>query len=418
MKNFFLVLLSLCFFIFSEAQKIRSDEILYFYTKLPASPLDKSIRNYQARIEAVYEEKNRQLIAAYEEDKKKAEQRYQKDLAEYPGVVKAAEDKYEKDLAEYNKKSLATKVVEKNVLGENNKPVKQIPPKPYLETIPKPVLKSSYDYPVLANTYLHLDGYKNNSDNAVQLIITIYGFDYTEPRVLSVQKDMVSYSKGNSSTYKATYYHVEFSYRHPMSVKLVLPGGKELMNLTPQQLNAYKIYKSAETEAIPQVNSEMMIKTNEEKILQDNLKFINDLVNDQFGFGKTQRTAVIYYVKEKGNDYSDMTTALNDASSGFNLFDKDNETARAKLLSAISTWNKMLKESNPSDKKARVDKDVTIAICFNLLEAYCALGDANAGGDVLQTLNGLSLSGSDRKTKDDFELLFADLKKRKQSNQL
>jgi hypothetical protein len=399
------------------AQKIKSDEFSYFYTRLPLQPLDKAIKNYTAKIDAVYEEKNKQLMAEYELAKQKAEDKYKQDLAEYPAAVKAAEKKYEEELAEYKKKSMGEKVAEKTLLGQDNKPVKQIPSKPYPENILKPILKTSYDYPVLTNTYFHLDGYENNPSNAVQVIITMYGFDYTEPRVLSAQKNMVSYKNGSSSTYTSTWYHAEFSYRHPMSVKVLLPDGKEAMNVTPQSLNTYKIYRSSETETMPQINNESMIKTYEEKLLQENLKFINGLVNDKYGFGKAEKKAVIYYIKEKGDEYADLSTALNAASSGFNLFGKDPETAKSKLQQAIDTWNTALKESDPTNKKARIDKDVTIAVYFNLLEAYFALGDDKQGGDVLQKLNALSLSGSDRKIKDEFETIFADLKKRKQINQ-
>lgn len=408
-----IVLLPLC----TYSQKIRSDEIVYSYSKLPAQPLSSSLKNYTVRIDAVYEEKNRQLTAEYEAAKRKAQDKYDKEMTEYPAAVKAAEAKYEKELEEYKKKSLGTKIVEKSLLGENTKPVKQLPSAPYLESVTPPVLKTSYDYPVLANTYFHLNGYEDNPSNAVQVIITMYGFDYTQPRVLSVQKDMLSYSNGRSTSYKAPYYHVEFSYRHPMAVKVLLPDGKEIMNTTPQKLNIYKIYRSADSDKMPQVNEELMVRTNEEKLVQANLKYIDSLVNDQIGHAKVERTARIYYIKEKGDEYADLVSAFNKASSGFTLFAKDPETAKAELQNAIGIWNTALKESDPSNKKARIDKDVTIAIYLNLLEAHFALADEKAGFSLLQNINAMSLSSSERAAKADFEMLFADMKKRKQTPQ-
>ncbi len=408
--------LCLLFLLPARSQKIRSSEVAYSYQSLPLEPLDGSIRHYTARIEAPYEEKNKKLIAEYEAAKKKAEEKYQQELRDYPNKVKEAEETYERELAEYNKKSLGTKVVEKAVLKENNKPVKHTPPEPYLEHVPLPVLRTSYDYPALANTYFYLGGYENNPENAVQVIITMHGFDHTSPRVLSAQKDMLSVKGSSTTTYKATYYHVEFSYRHPMSVKILLPGGKELMNVTPQQLNTYKIYKSTESQTMPQVNSELMVKTNEEKLVQDNLKFITALVNDRIGFAKKERKGEIFFVKEKGDEYADLLSAFNDASSGFNLLDKDAETAAGKLRKAIGSWEAALKESNPFDKKARIDKDITIALYFNILEAYLALADPEPALQKIQQMSNLSLSARERETRDDFELIFADLKKRKEIN--
>ena len=399
------------------SQKIRSEHISYYYSKLPSAPLDRSVKNYTAKIDAVYEQKNKQLKADYERALQRADSSYKAELASYPSRLKAADDKYEKELAEYNKKSVGTRVVEKNILGENNKPVKQVLSEPVRQHVPSPVLQTSYDYPVLANTYLQLQGYASGAENAVQLIVTFYGFDFTEPRVLSVQKDMVSVSKGTTTKYKATYYHTEFSYRHPMSVKVIGPGGRELLNLTPQLLNVYKIYRSPESQTVPSNNPELLIKTNEEKILQENLQYIGQLVNDQFGFSKTERKAGIYYVKEKGDTYNDLSLALNEVSSGLRLIYDDSTLAKPKLLRAIDIWKNALKESNPADKKARIDKDVTIAIYFNLLEAYFALSNANAGFDVLRQMNTLSLSAGDRRDRDEMELLFTDLKKRQQVNQ-
>ena len=382
------------------------------------APLDKSLKNYSVKFEAPYEEKNKQLSAAYEEEKKKAEARYHDELKEYPLLVKASEAQYEKELTEYKKKSVVTKIAEKSILGETTKPLKQIPAKPYRETIPPPILKTSYDLPVLASTYINLNGYQPDAATAVKIIVTLYGFDFTEPRVLSVQKDMMRVSNGNSSTYKSTYYHVEFSYRHAMSVKVLLPDGKEILNLTPQQLNTYKIYRTAESDKYPEFNRDLLIRTNEEKLLQDNLKFINDLVNDQFGFEKKEQKANLYYTKEKGEIYTDLRTAFNEASSGFSLLHDDAEAAMAKLRKANELWLNALKEFDPSNKKARINKDVTIAVYFNLLESFFALSDVAAGFDTIQKMNALSLSTNERKDKDEFEKRFADLKKRKQNNKL
>ena len=409
-------LLGLLFLLPAQAQKIRSAEVIYTYQGLPLQPLDRSIKNYTAKIDAPYEEKNKKLIAEYEAAKKKAEEKYAEELREYPKKVKEAEEAYEKELAEYNKKSLGTKVVEKAVLKENNKPVKQIPSEPYLEQVAPPVLRTSYDYPALANTYFYLGGYENNPDNAVQVIITMHGFDHTSPRVMSAQKDMLSVKGGTSTTYKATYYHIEYSYRHPMSVKVLLPDGKELMNVTPQPLNTYKIYKSSASEKPPQVNSELMIKTSEEKLVQDNLIYITALVNDKFGFARKERKSEIYYVKEKGDEYADLLSAFNEASSGFNLLDRDPETAAGKLRKAVATWETALKESNPTDKKSRIDKDITIALYFNILESYLGLVEPEAALGKIRQMSNLSLSGRERETRDAFELIFTDLKKRKEIN--
>jgi hypothetical protein len=77
-----------------------------------------------------------------------------------------------------------------------------------------------------------------------------------------------------------------------------------------------------------------------------------------------------------------------------------------------------LKESDPSNKKARVDKDLTISINFNLLECYFALKNTTEGEAVIAALDKLDLSNRERKLKEKYSALFLDLTARKIANGL
>jgi len=400
----------------SIAQNIKDETVEYRYVKLPMNPLAPTILNYQSSILAPYETDNKIKKAKYDEEQRIANEEYEKEKAAYPAKVKAAEDRFNRDMEEWKKKSFGEKVVEKQVLGENNKPVKQIPSPPYLRAVQPADLRTSYDYPVVASTYLILDGFNNKVDNSVKIEVTMYGFDYTEPRQLSEQKNVTSYANGQTSTSAANYYHNEFSYRHTMSVKVTLPDGKELFNLTPQELNTYKIYKTPESTTPAPLNPQMLVKTYEEKVLQENLTLINNLVNDRIGYKRVTRKVELNYVKSKDEAYQDLLMAFNDASSGFKLLIDDEATAKTKLQNAVQIWNKALLESDPKNKKARIDKDVTISIHFNLLESYFALNDVANGEKTITALNMLDLSSNKRKLKDDYEALFNDLKKRLAAN--
>ncbi len=304
-----------------SSQSIKDEEQEYTYTQLPLTPLDKTIVNYQSRIDPAFEGKNKQAMEEYELEKKKAQEEFDKEKAAYPALLKEAEEKYAKEMEEYKKKSLGQKVIEKKVLNEDNKPRKNLPSQPYLRFVQPPVLQTSYDYPAMANTYVYLSGYTNNAANAVNIVVTLYGFDYTEPRVLSEQKTVANIGSSNSSS--ATFYHAEFSYRQPLSVKVTTPDGKEILNVTPPEFNNYKIYKSAASQTPPQLNPEMMKKTYEEKNMQDNLRLVNEMLNDKYGYGKVKRTALLYYVKSKNGEYSDLMSAYNDISSGLKILLED-----------------------------------------------------------------------------------------------
>lgn len=395
------------------AQNIKDYAVEYRHIKLPLVPQDRAIKNFESTVVSGYEADNQRKTADYQAKLKAANDQHQQDLKDYPAKVKAAEDQYNKDLEEWNKKSLGQKVLEKGVLGQDvDKPVKRIPYKPTLSHVAEPQLKTTYDYTVLASTYINLDGFEKKNENSIKIQVTLYGFENTQPRVMSVQKDKTTSSGGNMQTTKVTYYYYEFSYRHPMAVKVTLPDGKEILNNTPQELNAYKIYKSQESETRQQINEQLLIKTYEENILQENLKFINNLVNDKFGYQRAPRKSLLYFVKSKDDTYKDLLMAFNDASSALPVLIDDPAAAKEKLTAAVQLWNAALLESEPQNRKARIDKDVTIAVCCNLLEANFALGDFAAGEKVIATLNTINLSYAERKQKEEYEKLFNDLKNR------
>jgi hypothetical protein len=398
------------------SQKIKSEAVSYSYVQLPLTPLSKNITNYQSSIFAVYEAENQRKNEAYEAEMAVAEAEYQKELALYPAQVKAAEDTYANEMAEWEKKSLAEKVLEKQLLNENSKPVKQIPSAPYKRYVAKPTLQRSYDYTALAGTYLTLGGFSNLPTDAVKIEVTLNGFDYTRPVQLSEIKKEVSYVNGASTSTNVAYYHVEFSYRHSMSVKVTLPDGKELFYLSPQELNTYKVYKSAESKSMQYSNEEQLVQMFEEKILQDNLKFIGDLVNDRIGFKPTDRVGNLSYIKSKDDTYSDLMRAFNEATSALKNLKDDEVVASTKLLGVIQTYQQALFESDLTNKKARIDKDVTTMIHFNMMEIYFALKDVTAAENTLSALNGLDLSNSDRKEKEAYEKQIVDLKKRIAAN--
>jgi hypothetical protein len=397
------------------AQNIKDETIDYSYVKLPLAPLGLSVKNYQASVTAAYEAENNKRRAAYETAKQQAEAEYKKEKELYPSKVKDAEERYNKALEEWNKKSLGNKVIAKEVLGEN-KPVKEIPPPPQLPYTQEPELKTSYDYALLASTYLKLDGFENIAGNAVKIEVTLYGYDYTEPREMTVQKNVTRRSDGQTQTVQQTYYYTEFSYRHPMAVKVTGADEKVIINITPQELNTHTIYKSNESATPPKYNRALMIKTYEEKILQQNLTFINNLVNDQIGFQHTKRSAPLYYVKSKDETYQDLLVAFNDASSGLKILIDDAASAKTKLKNAIQIWDKALQEADPKNKKARIDEKVMVPVCFNLLESHFALGKADDADKIFSLLGPVSLSNNERKQKADYETLFQDLKRRIQSN--
>lgn len=424
-----------------SAQSIKDDDIEYQYIQLPLIDIKGQVKSYNFKLIPVYEEKNKKLMAEYEAEKVKAQQefdekkatmpeqqkalddQYDKEMIQYEKDVKLAEEKYANEMDEYNKKSLGNKLIEKELLGQNTKPYKQMPQKPYrkvasepyLRTVPMPKLQTSYDYPAVCNTYLKLHGFEQGTENALNISITLYGFDNTNPTVITTQQNEMRVSNGTSTSYPVNYYSTEFSYRHPMSIQITMPDGKEVLNVTPPEYNNYTVFKSPASKTHQSSSSEMLVKTAEEKVLQNNLGKINDLVNSKYGYQPIPRKAVLYFVKNKDQKYTDILDAYNDASMGLKLIVQDETMANEKLQRALEKWKAAFAEADLTKKDARIDQNVAIAIGFNLLEVNFATKNITEGFSVIEAMNKMELSKKEKKRKDDFEMLFLELKKRKQN---
>ncbi len=399
-------------------QNIKSEDLKYNYVKLPTTPIQPRVANYQSSLSSASDEENAKILAQYEKDKAQADADYDREMAEYPVKVKAADEKYEKAMAEYNDKSLAKKILEKQLLNENTKPVKDYVPQPYKRNVSKPDIKTVYDYPSLASTYLKLDGFSKGTDNALTYHVNMQGFEHSQPTVKTEIKKEAKVVNGTSTTADVTYYWVEFTYRNQMSVRVANAANQDIYFIAPTELAEFKTYKTTSSKTAPSSDYAALFRTVEEKVLKDNLTFINHLVNDRIGYEITERETSLDYVKSKKDEYQDVTDAYNDQLLGLKSLITNETVAKEKLNKAAAQWLTILKESDVANKKARIDKDVTISIYFNLLECYFPLRNNADAEMILSTLERMDISNRERKLKEKYAALFLDLSGRKVANGL
>ena len=400
------------------AQSVKGEQLTYTYVKLPTNPVQPKPAFFQSFVNAAYEVENQRLLDQFEKDKAQAEADYQREMAEYPNRLKAADDKYAREMEAWNAKSTASKIIEKQVLNENNRPVKDYIPQPYRRSIAMPIMKTTYDYNSLASTYLFIDGLQKSAANALNYTVTLQGFEATTAKIISEVKKEVSRKDGVSTSIDVTYYHIEFTYRHPMSFRVSNAMNQEIYAAAPAEFTEFKLYKGAATKTQPSMDVNAVVKSMEDKCLQENLKAINHMVNDRIGFERTNETFELYYVKSKNESHNDILDAYNAATLGFKMLGTNEAQGKAELDKAIIIWKKALEESEIDNKKARIDKDVTIAIYFNLLEAYFALRNTTEADVILQTMGRMDISNRDKKQREAYEQAYIDLKLRMAANGL
>ncbi|MDQ3111430.1 MAG: hypothetical protein M3R17_16205 [Bacteroidota bacterium] len=399
------------------AQNIKDRDISFVYIQLPKEPVDKSIVNYQSNVVLSYAADNAAKKADYDAKMKIANEQYDVDMKAWKIEDDAAEVRYQKEMTEYNKKSMAQKIADEKLLNQG-KPVRQQPNRPYRNNPQAPNLKKDYDTQLLASSYLRLDGFINLPDNAVIITVTMYGFDCIQPHLVTEQKNMTRTVEGKQQPYTSTFYHYETSYKHPMSVKVEAPGKGVIFTQVIDAFNQFVVVKTAQSENKLPVNFDPVayVQNLEEKALTDNLKYINDLVNDKYGFARITRKTVLNNVESKKMNYDEFQAAFDNASVGYNMLATDKAGATAKIWLAINAWEKALLESNPADKKARIDAGVTMATRFNLVDAYMMIGDYTNAGAQLDKINSAEPDKKERARSAELKLMLEDLKVRAAAN--
>lgn len=416
MKTKHIILATLVFLVtFGFSQKIKKEASQFEYIQLPSNPLNKDIKNY-----------NSQVILSYEADiiaeKQKNKEEYDKATAEYPQKVKDAEDKhkeamalYKSDMKEWDEKSTGRKIIEKQVLEEDNKPKEprySTPSEPYLKIIEH---QKVFNKDRLASSYLKLDGYKKSSENALKITVSLFGFESLEPELKS--KEVNSYNSTTKTNTKTNKYWYEISHRHPINLKIETPTGEILFDETLEEFNEYTITKTSSREGkYPDYNKKTFLLKLQNSIVESNMKYINEYINDNYGFPKKTRNTTVFNIKPKKHKYDDYLQAFESLTSGYKLLVSDNKSAQERINNAISTWEKILTESNPSDKKARINSDITVVTHINLAEAYFWSNNFVKAEEHLTKILSLEYSKKQKKIIEQYKEIFRKQKIRWEAN--
>ena len=154
------------------------------------------------------------------------------------------------------------------------------------------------------------------------------------------------------------------------------------------------------------------VKTLEGKIITSNMEMLNDFLNSNYGFAKVQRKTILYKVKPKKLNYDDYQQAYEYAAAGYSGLASNEKVAFEKLSLAVGLWEKALGESDPNDKKARVNANITIITLFNLIEAHIWMHDYEKASTRLNKISGLKPNKKEQSKVNTLRDLIGDQKTR------
>lgn len=404
----------------SIAQNIDYVRVNVDYIRLPLKPVNMDVKNYQVLILADYLGKIEQQKAEFQNATAKSESDYQFALKQYWSKRNQDSLSYENSL---------------NVWFRLTPQQQAVTPRPQMtySTVPvkvtatEPVLEKTFNTEQLASTSIKLEGFSKLPEKALIIQMNLSGFEKDEAKS-TTQKKQVKGADGK--TVETTVYVYQFNYRHVIKLKMIQPDGKFLIDEAYAPSLGFTTYTSkdfatqAELDAYWKTAQSTEITTIQEKIVLDNLRSINEMINNNYGYVPQTRTVVIGYVNEK-KLYDDFKDALNNAKNGYAIIAKPVRPAGGKetaaqgeeyLRKAIATWEMALKESNPSNKKARVDEDVTECLLMDLSEAYVWLNDFIKTQEYITKLDAFKLSMKEKGIKNSIKTFLADQSMRALAN--
>lgn len=402
------------------AQDIDNNDISFGYYQLPLTPLNKSIKNYQSTINQKFEDVIKTKTEFYNQELAKAEEEYKKGIDAAAYLQKLEDDKFAAAMVIWNKKPLAEQIANPQL-----KPQRTIIPLPTKREVPAPDLPKTYDTKLLAGKYLVLQGFTNSPGNEVKISVDLFGFNSEPPVVQSkVTQKATEATPTTPARPEIKKYFYVIKYKHMMSFKMEADGIGVITEQFPQELDNYKTFNTAEYDSVSileknwPMNKAKVMEQLQDKSVYENLEYISNLINDKYGImKKTYGTELSVVDEKKGyQDYKEAYVAAENAYKEIgNSVNK--ASAMGELNKAIGLWEAAMKESQPNNKKARVDGGVTEITILNLIEAYIWKDDYINAKAYIDKLKTLDPGRKARRRMERMEILFKDNKARFEANQ-
>jgi hypothetical protein len=380
MKKIVLLSLAVALSVYISAQNVDKEKVSFNYLRNPLEKLDSSLKTYKIEVEVSWSEKEKQK-----------ESDYQAELAK-------ADEEYNAALENYNSKSFGSKLAEKALLGDT-KPVKRLVEKPSF--IPQP------DIPSIVSS-ISLDGYGQGNDDAVLIKVVYHDIYVGDPIDKETVKDEVGYRVRSAII------------KQPVEYSLITPDGKVVYNEVIKSSGEDFIIKSKEIKTGDEWNK--YIRDEWDGYLRSQLMGyykrvsldINNSLNNKFGYSKVERTTTLFMGSGKNYAYDTHLLALRKAQRAYEVLFTDRDEAVAKLKEAVEIWEKELEESNPADKKSRINGELSQALIINIAEAETLIGDYESAIDHCDKID--LMADAKRKYTREVEDLREFIKDEKQRN--
>jgi hypothetical protein len=366
-----------------NAQDAERRDAKFSYIQLPARALTPPVKTYKVTLTSDAESNNNER-----------REQYQKELA-------AADAEYQQALDTYNKKSVGQKILDKTLL-EQGKPIKR--------AVPMPTYEKVFPLNAFGETYIQLEGFTKATDNALDIEIEVMPVEISPVKFVTE-----SYMNSQQKKYKC-----EGVVKQPLMVIIKTPSGETIMSeIFSSSNNSYTYTTDAfntESEArnYYDKNKSTIEGSWSEKALVENLKKLNNQLNNDFAFRKIKYETDVWVAEGKKFDYTDMNKAFETIMMAYNQLDDntDKTALKEKAMEAIKAWETIYAEADLKDKKARINREIAGAILLNIAEAYMWIDEFSKAEETLTKLQTLDMKGYEKRQSNALSKKLEDLSAR------
>lgn len=220
------------------------------------------------------------------------------------------------------------------------------------------------------------------------------------------------------------YYHYEFPYKYPVYYEIKLPG--EDSPIQSGHLYGSKNKKTYISESFKSTstlykwwrdNGSKVEYDLRQNIVNSTRKDLSRILADRYDFREVSTRMHFVTVKKfKKHNYDDIDEALTYAQDAVNKIQAEdvvfNDEFRELMQQAITTWETTLAESNPDDKKSRINKKISKALYENIYKAYTMMDEFDRAKVIKEESEGKIKNA----ISSNAESLLEDKKKRYEAN--
>ena len=373
------------------AQRIEKKTVAFTYNQYPKTCL-KDNRAIKYTLINGYLDKIEQKRQQYIQDTMLAHQNYIIACSNYANDTLAANQEYQAALVQFAKEQIkidAQYARELALYYASGKaegkpaPVKPVLYPPTKRSVTPPVKTTIREprYQTIQNTdqlvnLLLVEGLEKDGINPMQCIATLKGFEVVSAKITEKVKTTKNDQGEEVKSYE---YRVQTKYKHPISYQVFSPQGavmdeKTFGNNTLSYTSS--IFKNRD-QAQKHLDDGDYLSPLEQKIIPMNIKAINKHLSDEIGYRKIATSTTVRLFKHRKMTYPEYAASYEFLLSALPRLQNEEEYNQALPFfeKAVEQYSNALRESDPNNNKARINKKVSKATHLMLAECYLWMND-------------------------------------------